>query len=150
MFVGLTEGLITQQDRQAEAKAYRLEKLAGQSKPESRLNGQLVVIGGGMAGLAAAHVAAQVFSRVTIVERDETAGEYDFRPGVPQARHTHNLLPEGLAILERLFPGIIAELIVSGAVPISPDQQHIFSANPDRNPSNPNRSGQSVYASRPL
>jgi hypothetical protein len=38
-----------------------------------------------------------------------------FRPGVPQSRHLHGLLPGGLAALERLFPGYQAELEAAGA-----------------------------------
>jgi pimeloyl-ACP methyl ester carboxylesterase/2-polyprenyl-6-methoxyphenol hydroxylase-like FAD-dependent oxidoreductase len=37
---------------------------------------------------------------------------------VPQSRHVHVLLARGLEILEQLFPGIEAEWVAAGAVPI--------------------------------
>ena len=60
-----------------------------------------VVIGGSIAGLTAARVLADTFARVTIVERDRFAEDFEFRSGAPQARHAHMLLPRGQAILEQ-------------------------------------------------
>lgn len=79
-----------------------------------------VIIGGSVAGLAIAAVLAQHVERVTILERDALGDPASFRPGVPQARHAHTLLPEGQAILEQLFPGLVAELVEAGAVPVEP------------------------------
>jgi 2-polyprenyl-6-methoxyphenol hydroxylase-like FAD-dependent oxidoreductase len=71
-----------------------------------------------MAGLLTARVLADHFARVTIVERDTLPDGPDFRKGVPQARHLHVLLSSGRKIFGQLFPGIDAELIAAGAVPV--------------------------------
>src|SRR4030095_9707316 len=81
---------------------------------------QAVVIGGSITGLLVARVLADYFDHVTIVERDELADTRSFRPGVPQTRHAHTLLPLGQAILEQQFPGLIDELLAAGAVAIDP------------------------------
>lgn len=75
----------------------------------------VVVVGGSMAGLFAARVLCESFGRVTVVERDTFPEGPKFRKGVPQSRHQHIFLPRGRQIAERLFPGIEAELISSGA-----------------------------------
>ncbi|MCC2278240.1 FAD-binding protein [Streptomyces sp. ET3-23] len=74
-----------------------------------------VVIGGGLAGLLAAHVLAEHADRVTIVERDRFPEEPVSRPGVPQDRHTHVLLDSGQQALETLLPGITGELREQGS-----------------------------------
>jgi flavin-dependent dehydrogenase len=74
------------------------------------------VIGAGIAGLLAARVLSEFFSRVTVIERDKLPVDPRPRPGVPQSRHAHVLLVKGLAALEELFPGIRKRLIVDGAV----------------------------------
>lgn len=74
-----------------------------------------IVIGGSMAGMFAARVLSETFDRVTIVERDVISGDLEGRPGVPQARHLHALLPRGRRILERWFPGITSEFQAAGA-----------------------------------
>src|SRR5215831_10203724 len=72
--------------------------------------GRAVVIGGSIAGLAAAGALARHFARVTLLERDEYPDLPGARKGTPQARHVHVLLKQGEAALERLFPGFFAEL----------------------------------------
>ena len=69
-----------------------------------------VVLGGSMAGLLAARVLSDHYERVTIVERDALPDGSEHRPGVPQARHTHGMLACGARILERLLPGITAQV----------------------------------------
>lgn len=54
-----------------------------------------VVLGGSLAGLCAAAALAPHVDRVTLVERDRYPEEPRWRRGVPQARHTHNLLGAG-------------------------------------------------------
>lgn len=73
-------------------------------------------MGGGFAGLVTAGVLADFYERVTVVERDPTPAAGEHRRGVPQGRHTHNLLPGGARALEQIFPGITAEMTVDGAV----------------------------------
>ena len=75
-----------------------------------------VVIGGSMAGLLAARVLSEYFGRVTVVDRDRFPEEPGFRKGVPQSRFPHVLLASGMLVLQKLFPGIIEELISAGAV----------------------------------
>src|SRR5262249_19247340 len=47
--------------------------------------------------------------------RDRLPEGPEARPGVPQARHLHALLPRGRRILESYFPGITAQLRTAGA-----------------------------------
>lgn len=74
-----------------------------------------VVLGGGLAGLAAAGSLAERFDAVTIVERDPLPLVGEHRNGVPQGRHAHLLLPGGLRALAQLFPGIVDDLESHGA-----------------------------------
>lgn len=82
----------------------------------ARHGGHAVVIGGSLAGLAAAGALANHFDRVTVVERDRFPDQPVFRAGVPQSRHVHLLLPAGKEALERLFPGFGEDLVAGGAV----------------------------------
>lgn len=77
--------------------------------------GEAVVIGAGLAGLLAGRVLARRFERVAILDRDGLPDEARFRKGVPQGRHLHSLATRGSELLERLFPGLDAELGASGA-----------------------------------
>jgi len=74
-----------------------------------------IVIGGSIAGLMMARVLADHFERVTILERDVAPSETEFRKGAPQARHPHGLLKGGELVMEKLFPGLRAELLAKGA-----------------------------------
>lgn len=78
--------------------------------------GRAVVLGGSMAGLLAARALSAHFETVTIVERDELPREAAHRRGVPQSHHTHGLLASGIGVLERLFPGLRADLVAAGAI----------------------------------
>ncbi|MGH3866918.1 MAG: NAD(P)/FAD-dependent oxidoreductase [Pseudonocardiaceae bacterium] len=80
--------------------------------------GRAVVVGGSMAGLLAARVLANHFEQVTLVERDALSGSVGNRKGVPQGHMLHALMPRGLEIVERLFPGYCDELEAAGAVPV--------------------------------
>src|SRR5690242_13474933 len=82
--------------------------------PMSR-RGNAVIIGGGIAGLATARVLSERFARVTLIDRDTFPDGPVLRPGVPQARHVHNLLVRGARALERLFPGLGDDLAAAGA-----------------------------------
>ncbi len=77
--------------------------------------GHAVVIGAGMAGLAAARVLADRFARVTVVDRDSLPAGAESRLGVPQGAHPHVLLAVGRTALEKLFPGLTDELVELGA-----------------------------------
>jgi 2-polyprenyl-6-methoxyphenol hydroxylase-like FAD-dependent oxidoreductase len=77
-----------------------------------------VVIGGSLAGMCAARVLSDFVDTVTIIERDGYPLGYDFRPGVPQARHVHNLLARGLREFEGFFPGFERRMRECGAVAV--------------------------------
>jgi 2-polyprenyl-6-methoxyphenol hydroxylase-like FAD-dependent oxidoreductase len=77
-----------------------------------------VVIGGSLAGMCAARVLSDCVDTVTIVERDSYPSAHDFRPGVPQARHVHNLLARGLREFEGFFPGFDRRMRECGAVAV--------------------------------
>jgi 2-polyprenyl-6-methoxyphenol hydroxylase-like FAD-dependent oxidoreductase len=74
-----------------------------------------VVAGASMAGLLAAHVLADHFGRVTVVEPDELTGRVEHRKGVPQSEHAHVLMTRGAEALEDLMPGLTAGLVDAGA-----------------------------------
>ena len=77
---------------------------------------QAVVVGAGMAGLAAAKAIAPHFEKVTVFDRDSLPDAPAPRSGTPQARHTHALLAGGHSALDRMFPGIEIDLMEAGAV----------------------------------
>lgn len=78
--------------------------------------GEAIVVGGSIAGILAARVLVDYFSRVTLIERDHYPEGPVFRPGVPQGHHTHVLLLEGQRVMEEIFPGIRQKLLAHGAI----------------------------------
>ena len=81
-----------------------------------RLGSHAVVIGGSIGGLLAARVLSAHFNRVTVIERDPIPDGAESRKGAPQGRHVHALFGGGVAVIERLYPGIFEELTAAGAV----------------------------------
>jgi len=79
---------------------------------------QAVVIGAGIAGLAAAGALAEHFDRVVVLERDTLPSGPMHRAGIPQGRHVHALLLSGQRALSDLFPGFDEDLARAGAVPL--------------------------------
>jgi 2-polyprenyl-6-methoxyphenol hydroxylase-like FAD-dependent oxidoreductase len=77
-----------------------------------------VVIGAGMAGLAAAQAISRHFAKVTMIERDVLPAEPAPRSGTPQCQHGHMLLAGGLQALQTLFPGFEKDLAEAGAVKV--------------------------------
>ncbi len=73
-----------------------------------------MVIGAGMAGLAAARVLSGRYAHVTVLDRDTLPDEVAPRRGVPQGNQPHILLASGLGELEALFPGFEQELVDAG------------------------------------
>jgi 2-polyprenyl-6-methoxyphenol hydroxylase-like FAD-dependent oxidoreductase len=81
-----------------------------------------VIIGGGIAGLLAAHALAGRFARVTILEQfryppDAISAAPVARRGVPQSRCIHLLMAAGAAAFEQLVPGWKEELVAFGVGP---------------------------------
>ena len=83
---------------------------------QKSLGSHAVVLGAGMAGLAAAQVLSNHFSRVTVLERDRLPDEPLPRSGTPQAPHAHALLAGGLQALQSLFANFENDLVNAGAV----------------------------------
>ena len=77
-----------------------------------------LVIGGSLAGMCAARVLSDFVDKVTVIERDAYPSAPEFRPGVPQARHVHNLLARGLREFENFFPGFEGQMRERGAVSV--------------------------------
>ncbi|KUJ68046.1 hydroxylase [Streptomyces albus subsp. albus] len=79
------------------------------------MGGDVVVVGGGLAGMLMVGALAGRVERVTVVERDRYPADPVFRKGVPQSRHLHVFLTGGQQALEELLPGTLAELAAVGA-----------------------------------
>jgi 2-polyprenyl-6-methoxyphenol hydroxylase-like FAD-dependent oxidoreductase len=78
-----------------------------------------VVIGAGIAGLAAAGALRPFFERVIVFERDKLPVGAEQRPSIPQGKHLHVLLSGGQRALSQLFPGFERDLSAAGAVRIN-------------------------------
>ena len=89
-----------------------------------------VVIGGSIAGLCAARVLSNCYSRVTVYERDELPGAPANRAAVPQDRHLHMLMARGAAEFESLFPGLLDDMVAAGVPMLEnrPDCIHLGAA----------------------
>ena len=90
-----------------------------------KIGDHAVVLGASMGGLLAARVLADVYERVTVVDRDLLPEGTADRQGVPQGRHAHGLLARGAQILEELFPGLRADL-AAGGVPVLTNARELW------------------------
>ncbi|MGY4650110.1 FAD-dependent oxidoreductase [Mycobacterium sp. URHB0021] len=79
------------------------------------LGERAIVVGASIAGLLAARVLADFYDTVILVERDRFADAPQNRRGVPQGRHSHVLMRRGSLAMSELFPGLLEELVASGA-----------------------------------
>jgi len=77
-----------------------------------------VVVGGGLAGCLAAWALVGQADRILVLERDRYPEQPAFRPGTPQSRHAHLLMEGGRRALHELLPGLDADLLARGAVPV--------------------------------
>jgi len=93
-----------------------------------------IVIGASVAGLAAAQVLAKHCSEVTVVEPDRLPLDAQTRPGTPQDKQLHFLLKGGEKVLGELFPGLIDEMVKSGAIQADVGQDYVWSALSDWRP----------------
>jgi len=74
-----------------------------------------IVIGGSIAGLFAARVLSESFSRVTVLDRDDLDEAPAPRKGVPQGPQIHAILTRSYEAVKELFPGLLDELRADGA-----------------------------------
>ncbi len=95
------------------------EASAPSSGSKSNIGRHVIVIGGSMTGLLHARILANYFEQVTIIDRDTFPEMPDHRKGVPQSYHAHALLARGQQIINQMFPGILDDLRVDGALSIS-------------------------------
>src|SRR4051794_5610026 len=79
---------------------------------------RVVIVGGSAAGLLAAAAVAGHVRSVVVFDRDRFPAGPTPRAGVPQGTHQHVLLHRGLLAAERLLPGLRADLVGAGAVPV--------------------------------
>ena len=89
-----------------------------------RGRGTAVVIGGSIAGIAAAKVLIESFERVIVLEKDEPHRRREGRPGAAQGWHLHHLLTAGQIELERIFPGIVDDMVREGAFKVDMAAQY--------------------------
>lgn len=87
----------------------------------------VVVLGAGVAGLAAAGAVASHADLVTVIDRDHLPDRPGPRAGAPQSRHAHTLLLRGLAELRAAFPDVEQQLIAAGAPRLDWTQQRFRS-----------------------
>ncbi len=71
-----------------------------------------------MAGLLAAAALSDVIEEVTIIEKDILPEAPEVRKGVPQGAHVHTLLGFGVEAMDKLLPGLMADVYAAGAVKI--------------------------------
>lgn len=80
-----------------------------------------IILGGGIAGLLAAHALSGRFDRISLLERGtypelQSEGSPAVRPGVPQSRCLHLLMASGVAAFDELVPGWREQLLSLGGV----------------------------------
>ena len=86
--------------------------------------GTAVVVGGSIAGIAAAKVLTETFHKVIVIEKDAVHRRMEGRPGAAQGWHLHHLLIAGQRQLETIFPGIIDDMTRAGAFKVDMGEQY--------------------------
>lgn len=100
-----------------------------------RGRGTAVVIGGSIAGIAAAKMLSETFDRVIVLEKDGPHRRREGRPGAAQGWHLHHLLTAGQIELERIFPGIVDDMVREGAFKVDMPRSTVSGwAAPGRSP----------------
>lgn len=89
-----------------------------------RGRGTAVIIGGSIAGIAAAKVCSETFERVIVLEQDDAHRRREGRPGAAQGWHLHHLLTAGQIELDRFFPGIVDDMVREGAFKVDMAAQY--------------------------
>lgn len=85
---------------------------------KGRLGARAVIVGAGVAGLAAAAALAPFFETVELLDKDELPDTPRSRKGVPQDLQVHILLKGGELAVESLIPGTRAALLAAGAIEV--------------------------------
>lgn len=79
--------------------------------------GDVVVLGGSLAGLLAAAAVAPYADHVRVLDRDDLGSELVApRRGTPQAAHSHALLMGGMAAFDELVPGFAQDVVERGGI----------------------------------
>lgn len=86
--------------------------------------GTAVVVGGSIAGIATAKILTRHFEKVIVLEMDPQHRRMEGRPGAAQGWHLHHLLTAGQQELEKLFPGIIDDMVREGAFKVDMAEQY--------------------------
>lgn len=86
--------------------------------------GTAVVIGGSIGGIAAAKVLTETFDSVIVLEKDGPHSRREGRPGAAQGWHLHHLLTAGQIELDRIFPGIVDDMVTEGAFKVDMAAQY--------------------------
>ncbi|MGQ0620688.1 MAG: FAD-binding oxidoreductase [Panacagrimonas sp.] len=103
---------------QLDPKTLDLAKIAREGR------GTAVVIGGSIAGIATAKVLCERFEKVIVLEQDGQHDRREGRPGAAQGWHLHHLLTAGQQEIERIFPGIIDDMVREGAFKVDMADQY--------------------------
>lgn len=86
-----------------------------------------VVLGAGLAGLAAAAALRRTHPAVVVVERDQLPAMPISRRGVPQGGQLHNLLTRAQHHLDELLPGFTDRLLAAGGrAAVVGTQTHVY------------------------
>ncbi|MGQ0698180.1 MAG: FAD-binding oxidoreductase [Panacagrimonas sp.] len=117
-FVQSGARLRTRANRQLDPKALDLAAITREGK------GTAVVIGGSIAGIATAKVLCERFDRIVVLEQDGQHDRREGRPGAAQGWHLHHLLTAGQQEIERIFPGIIDDMVREGAFKVDMADQY--------------------------
>lgn len=85
-----------------------------------------IVIGASIAGLCAARVLADFYTRVTVFERDALPDTAASRSTVPQDRHLHMLMTRGANEFESLFPGLLNDMVAAGVPMLQTEPDRVY------------------------
>ena len=117
-FVASGGGPRSRAARQVDVESLDLAAIAREGR------GTAVVIGGSIAGISVAKVLSERFGKVVVLEKDGQHDRREGRPGAAQGWHLHHLLTAGQQELERIFPGIIDDMVREGAFKVDMAEQY--------------------------
>lgn len=91
---------------------------------KQRGRGTAVVIGGSIAGITTAKALTEHFGKVIVLEKDQDHRKMEGRPGAAQGWHLHHLLMAGQQQIEKVFPGIVDDMVAAGAFKVDMGEQY--------------------------